>query len=345
MEAKRIQTFLIVLYVCGVASLALAQEIPLDIPHRGADPNNGLIEGRVLLPSGQSASANIKIVLSDLQNPLTTFYTNKHAEFRLPNLSEGVYYVKASGDEKLYEPVTATVRLARSQNYQLTLTLRLKATVSRKPDSQVVSASEFKQAIPPAARKKYEQGVKAVEKGNVYQAVEQFQQALVLYPDYIAAHNDLGAQYLKLKQVGPALTQFQLALEQNPKYFNARFNLALVRVEQKNYAEAVSQLRLALALDSSQPAAHLWLGIALLDLGDPPGAERALSKALIMGGQAFAAAHFYLAKLYLKRGETTEAVHALKAYLAELPGGEYAEEAKLLVKKLETGQPPQAKSP
>lgn len=335
MEAKRTQIFRAFLYACVLAASARAQDIPLDIPRRGADPTNALIEGRVLLPSGQAATANVKIVLSDLQNPLTTFYTNKHAEFRLPNLSEGVYYVQAIGDEKLYEPVVATVRLARSQIYQLTLTLRLKDTVSRKTPTNLVSAAEVNQAVPPAARKKYEQGVKAVAKGNVRQAIEQFQQALVLFPDYVAAHNDLGAQYLKLKQFEQALTQFQQALERNPKYFNARFNVALVRMEQKNYVEAVTQLQQAIALDSSQPAAQLWLGIALLDLGNLPGAERALSKALIMGGQAFSAAHFYLAKLYLKRGDTAEAVRSFKAYLAETPVGDDAQEAKLLLKKLE----------
>lgn len=345
MEAKRTQLFLIMLYVCGFAASMPAQEIPLDIPRRGADPNNALIEGRVILPSGQAASANIKIVLSDLKRPLTTFYTNKHAEFRLPNLSEGLYYVQAIGDETLYEPVTATIRLARSQNYQLTLTLRLKETVTRQADSRLVSAADAAQTVPAAARKKYEQGVKAVGKGKVYQAIELFQQALLLYADYVAAHNDLGAQYLKLKQIDQALNQFTLALEQNPKYFNARFNLALVRMEQKNYVEAVTQLRQALALDSSQPAAHLWLGIALLDLGDLAGAERALSKAMIMGGQGFAAAHFYLAKLYLKRGDAVAALPALKAYLTEVPDGEHAAEAKALIKQLETGKLPQSKSP
>ena len=345
MEAKRTQLFLIVLYVCGFAASIQAQEIPLDIPRRGADPNNALIEGRIILPSGQAASANIKIVLSDLERPLTTFYTNKHAEFRLPNLSEGLYYVQALGDETLYEPVTATVRLARSQNYQLTLTLRLKETVTRQPDSRLVSAADAAQTIPAAARKKYEQGTKAVSKGRVYQAIELFQQALSLFPAYVAAHNDLGAQFLKLKQFEQALMQFQLALEQNPKYFNARFNVALVRMEQKNYVEAVTQLRQALALDSSQPAAHLWLGIALLDLGDLAGAERALSKALIIGGEGFAAAHFYLAKLYLKRSDAAAALPALKAYLSEAPDGEHATEAKDLVKQLETGKPSKPKAP
>lgn len=343
MKAKSAHPFLVLLLLSAFGAHAFAQEIPLDIPRRSNDPNNALIEGRVLLPSGQTASSNIKIVLSDLKSPLTTFYTNKHAEFRLPNLSEGVYYVQAIGDEKLYEPVTATVRLGRSQNYQLTLTLHPKETVRTTPKGQIVSAAEMNQDIPPAARKKYEQGVKAVGKGNVYQAIELFQQALTLFPDYIAAHNDLGAQHLKLKQFDQALTHFEQALTKNPKYFNARFNIALVRMEQKNYVEALAQLQQALALDSSQPAVYLWLGIASLDLGDLPGAERALSKALIMGGQPFASAHFYLSKVYLKRRETIEAVQALKAYLNDAPHGEYAAEAKLLIKQLEMDTAPRRK--
>src|SRR5262249_51399786 len=63
---------------------------------------------------------------------LSTLYTNKHAEFRFPNLSEGEYYVQALADEKTYEPVTQRVRLARGQIYELAITLRKKEEVARR---------------------------------------------------------------------------------------------------------------------------------------------------------------------------------------------------------------------
>ena len=49
------------------------------------------------------------------------------------------------------------------------------------------------------------------------------------------------------------------------------------------------------------------------------------------------AAHYHLARIYLKREDTAEAARALRAYLDESPRGEYAKEAKELLKKIEPG--------
>ena len=39
-------------------------------------------------------------------------------------------------------------------------------------------------------------------------AATHFQQALSIYPEYLAARNDLGAQFLKLKQIDEAEEEF-----------------------------------------------------------------------------------------------------------------------------------------
>lgn len=82
MGTKIIKITLAAVCSCGVAAVAFPQDIPLDVPRRGGDPINALIEGRILLPSGQSANFNVKVTLSELNRPLATLYTNKHAEFR-----------------------------------------------------------------------------------------------------------------------------------------------------------------------------------------------------------------------------------------------------------------------
>jgi tetratricopeptide (TPR) repeat protein len=270
-----------------------------------------------------------------VHRPLVTLYTNKHAEFRFPNLREGEYYVQVVADEKIYEPVTQRVWLDRGKTYQLTITLRKKEEIAKpKAGAQVISATELDQAAPPAAQKEYNQGVRWAGKGDARQAIERFQRAIAIYPDYLDASNDLGAQYLKLKRFEAAAEQFRIVLEKNPGYFNSRFNLGLVLVEQKDYAAAIAQLNQAVAIDGALPAPRLWLGVALLQSGDLPGAERELSRALITGGANFIAAHYYLAHIYMRRGDSAEASRALKAYLEGSPKGEYADEARLLLKKL-----------
>ena len=97
---------------------------------------------------------------------------------------------------------------------------------------------------------------------------------------------------------------------------------------------AISQWNQAIVIDSARPVARLWLGVALLESGDLPSAERELTKALVMGGTECIAAQYHLARIYLSRGDIAEASRAVRAYLDEAPKGEYANDANALEKKL-----------
>ena len=331
----RIQRASIALIFCSaLAASAFAQDTLVDNRFKTADTNNAVIEGRVTLPSGFNANRNVKIILRNSLSHLSTLYTNKQGEFHIDNLGEGVYYVEAEVDDDRLEPVIEKVALGRGIVKELTIELREKKTPLGINPARVVSVAELRQAVPIAARKEYEQGLKLVSKGDITQAAEHFQQAISLYPEYLAARNDLGAQYLKLKRLDEAEKLFQAVLEEDPKNFNAKFNLGLVRVERKSYLEAISELRQAIVIDSTRPVARLWLGFALLESGDPASAETELTKALVMGGSECVAAHYHLARIYRARGDNTEALRAVRAYLDEAPKGEYVKEAKQLEDQL-----------
>jgi tetratricopeptide (TPR) repeat protein len=303
--------------------------------HNSADTNNAVIEGRVTLPSGFSADRNVKITLKNSQSVLNTLYSNKHGEFQFINLSEGVYYVQAEVDDVNFEPVVEKVSLGRGIVWELTLQLREKKSRQvMSTGARVISAAEARQPVPAVAKKEYNLALTFVAKGDFLQAAAHFRQALSIYPDYLAARNDLGAQYLKLKRLDEAEEHFRIVLERDQKNFNAKFNLGLVRIERRDYAGAISQLNQAMAIDGGRPVAHLWLGYTLMEMGDLPNAERELTKALVMGGSDCVAAHYHLAQIYLKRGDTPEALRAIKAYLQESPRGEYAKEAREFTRKL-----------
>ena len=307
-------------------------QIETDSKYRTADTNNAVIEGRVSLPSGFEAERYVKITVRNSQVVLFTRFTGKHGEFRFDNLSEGVYYVRAETDD--FEAAEQQIALGRGIVAELNLQLREKKLHYSYNTSRVVSVAELRQAVPNAARKEYEQGLKAVNKGDVATAATYFEKALSIYPEYLAARNDLGAQFLKLKRIDEAEKNFQMVLANDPKNFNAKFNLGLVRVERKDYAEAIAQLNQAIVLDSSRPVARLWLGVALLESGDLVSAEKELMKSLVMGGAECTAAHYHLARIYVSRGDSAEAFRSVRAYLDEAPKGEYVNDAKELEKKL-----------
>ncbi|MFL6332563.1 MAG: tetratricopeptide repeat protein [Pyrinomonadaceae bacterium] len=323
-------------FCCALAAGVRAQDHEAE-EHVSADPNTAVIQGRVTLPSGFAAKRYVRITLSNTHSVLSTLYTNSSGEFQLRNLAEGVYYVQAEVQDGSFDPVGRRVELGRGLTVQLTLELRENTSPAAtvRAGARVVSAAELQQSVPPAAKKQYELGLKSVGKGNFQQAAGHFEEALSLYPEYLAARNDLGAQYLKLKRIDEAEKQFQTVLARDPKNFNGVFNLGLVQVERHDYAGAISQLNQAIALDASRSVARLWLGFAMLEMGDVPGAEKELLKALVMGGPECAAANYHLARINLGRGDSAEAARYLGVYLEEAPKGEYAEEARQLQQKVQ----------
>jgi tetratricopeptide (TPR) repeat protein len=319
-----------------IAAIASAQDqVNVDSKYRTADPNNAVIEGRVALPSGFPAERHIRITLKTSVMTISNRYTNNHGEFRFDNLSEGVYFLEAEVEGENFEVVARKIALGRGIVGEVTLQLREKNFPVSFNISRVVSVAELKQSVPAPARKEYELGLRFVAKGNIVEAASHFQAAVSLYPEYLAARNDLGAQFLKLKRIDEAEKLFQMVIERDPKNFNAKFNLGLVRIERKDYLDAINQLNQAIVIDSTRPVARLWLGVAMLESGDLSTAERELTKALVMGGHECISAHYHLARIYSSRGDTAEALRALRAYVDEAPKGEYVSEARELEKKLQ----------
>ncbi len=319
----------------GLVLSASVQAQDVEPRYKTADTNNAVIRGRVTLPSGFAAEGYARITLRNQQSVLSTLYTNNSGEFQIRNLSEGIYFVQAELSRDDFEPVVKKVELGRGLMVDLTLELREKKSHALTRRTKVVSAAELRQVVPSGAKKQYELGLKFVSKGNFQQAATHFQEAVSIYPEYLAARNDLGAQYLKLKRLDEAQKQFESVLRDDPKNFNAKFNMGLVQIEQLHYGEAISLLNEAVAIDSTRPVARLWIGIAKLEMGNLDTAEADLTRALIMGGAECVAAHYHLARIFINRGDVTEAARSVQTYIQLAPRGEYVKEAKELARQIE----------
>lgn len=311
---------------------AYAQDV--EPRYKVADTNNAVIRGRVTLPSGFGMEGYARITLRNQQSILSTLYTNSSGEFQIRNLSEGIYYVEAEIRNGNFETAVRRVELGRGLTADVNLELREKRNPSATRSVKVVSAAELKQAVPAAAKKEYDRGLKFVNKGDFQEAANHFQEALSIYPDYLAARNDLGAQYLKLKRIDEAEKHFQIVLSNDPKNFNATFNMGLVQVERRHYTEAITLLNQAVAIDSTRPVVRLWIGIAKLELGDLEIAEAELTRALITGGAECVAAHYHLARIFLNHGDLTAAERSVNAYIQLAPRGEFIDEAKELAQRI-----------
>jgi len=148
------------------------------------------------------------------------------------------------------------------------------------------------------------------------------------------ALNDLGVQYLNLGRFPEAQERFEIAIELNAKAFNPNLNLGIVLIKQRKFGDAMERLRQALSIDSSSAAVHLYVGIASVETDDLQAAEHELSIALSLGGAALSVAHFFVARVHLKKGQAQSATRELTLYLEAQPNGEYSAPARKLLEQL-----------
>ncbi|MFL6213532.1 MAG: tetratricopeptide repeat protein [Blastocatellia bacterium] len=319
----------------ALAAAAAAQDLPSNTRLPGRDANNASISGRVMLPSGMTSAAHLKIVLNTPQAPLTTLYSDKNGEFHFDDLPSGTYTLLVTADEAQYEPLSQLIRLKPGEPMYIVLSLKSKlGTPAVATRERVVSVAEDERMVPASARHALEQADKLIDKGDVDAAIVQLNKALALYPDYIRARNRLGVQYLKRRRLPEAAEQFKVILDKNPKYFDARLNFGIVLYEQRHLTEAADELSRAVSLDSSSAAAHLFWGIVTLELNDLIVAERELVKALLLGGERYSNAHYYFAHVYLKTGRREEAAREFTLFLKTAPPGEMAAQARALLQQL-----------
>jgi len=110
-------------------------------------------------------------------------------------------------------------------------------------------------------------GHACLQKGQVDEAIQQYQNALKINPNYVEAYNNLGNALLQKRQVDQAIQQFQNALEINPNYVEASNNLGNALLQKGQVEEALQQFHKALKISPNVAETYDNLGAALLQKG------------------------------------------------------------------------------
>ncbi len=125
-------------------------------------------------------------------------------------------------------------------------------------------------------------------------ARESLRRAAALLPDDPPALAALGQACYRAGLFEEAAVAYGRVVDDAPAEVSARVNLGLARLKGQHHAEAVKQFSIALDLDPEHRKAMGYLGLALLESGDPrsarPWLERAGSTALVARCEAMLAA-------------------------------------------------------
>jgi Flp pilus assembly protein TadD len=261
-------------------------------------------------------------------------YADNQGQFEFPGLAPGNYQLEIEGDRQRFEVSTEPVRVFKGAPSIVTLTLKEKVS-SVKTSSAAKTASVTELAnIPSAAKREFERASKLTSEGKAEEAIVHLRKAIMLYPEFVMARNDLGAQLLGLGKLDDAADELRKAIALDQKAFNPNLNLGIVLVQQHHFAEATEVLNQALSLQASSPEARLYSGIALMALGSLEAAEKDLRTAYSLGGTPYALALFYLGQLYMNRGDRESARQAFSEYLRDLPNADNADQVRKMIAML-----------
>ena len=165
-------------------------------------------------------------------------------------------------------------------------------------------------------------------KGSLDKTEYHLKEAIKLKPDYSDAYNYLGFVYFGQGKVNEAIKCYQKALD-NELYLNAQdahMNLGVAYLSLKDYRKAILHLDEAIRLVPNFAAAYNSLGKAYEGLRQYNKARFNYEKAVEFNPQ-YADAYLNLGKLLYRSGERKKAIESFDKVIRLEPGTDRAQEA------------------
>lgn len=146
------------------------------------------------------------------------------------------------------------------------------------------------------------------------EAAAQFDAALRLQPDYVAAHLNLGLALLALHRPADAIAHFDTALHLNPALTEAAYNGAIACAAAGRPADALTRYETTLRLDPAHARAHFNLANTLVSLDRLAEAIPHYCESVRLA-PGRADAHFNYANALLQSGLPAQAIAEYEAVL------------------------------
>ena len=136
-------------------------------------------------------------------------------------------------------------------------------------------------------------------------------ETVALHPEYSDIHNSLGAFYLKTGQYEKAIESFQDARKIKPDYIKARLNLFNVLKEQADFESAMAEGLALVSEGLPYPDLMCALGEVYMSMGKHEDALKIVAMVPEKNPQ-FAPAYFLMSQIYIKLGDSAKASEILK---------------------------------
>ncbi len=175
-------------------------------------------------------------------------------EFAFDGVPAGRYELRVSawrGGILAERPVSASTEGAPIE-------IHLETPATTEP--RKVTLSQLQHHVPARAERELAREVHTFEAGDIQGSIAHLRKALEIDPDYMEAHNNLGARYMALNRFEDAAAEFRRAIKLDPAADKAFANLAGALLLLGRDTEAEAAARRAVALDATGFQGHYALG-------------------------------------------------------------------------------------
>jgi tetratricopeptide (TPR) repeat protein len=166
-------------------------------------------------------------------------------------------------------------------------------------------------------------GYDLAHQGRPAEAIEHYQKALEINPDFAEAHNNLGTALLNQGRLEEASEHYHQALDKDPAFAEAHNNLGILLTKQGGTAEAIEEYRKAIELNPNCAEFYNNLGNLLAAQRWADEAIGQFQKALEVEPDN-AKVRYNLANILSAQGRWDEAIEHYQQALKQMPDSTHA---------------------
>jgi tetratricopeptide (TPR) repeat protein len=298
------------------------------------------VSGNVYLQDTAHPAQNVIVQLQGIEGAdHADAATNDSGAFIVYNLKPAVYTL--SINVQGYQPTTVSVDMTQTSVRSLQIILPALATADSKDKPDTVSAHEL--AISKKAKELFDSGkLKLYEQNDPAGAIEDFQKALTLEPNYFEAEYQVAMSYMAQGKRDEAAANFQKSIDMSGDKFGPGYvGLGTIAIDRKDYAQGEKSLRRGVELSPDFWLAHYQLGRALFDQGHDDDAAKSAEQARSLAPNE-PLVYRLLTNIHLKQKDYRAAEADIDAYLKLDPdsaAGRRAKELRELVAQKAESQP------
>lgn len=275
---------------------------------------------RVSYPNDHPADKGIEVTLVAAQGGIVQqSFTDDMGAVTFHGVPPGQYRIRLAGiDVETTEAGNFELTKFESSHYEY-VHVTPKADKSQAAGAAgMVSAAELN--IPEKAKKEFDRGLESMQKSDDKKALEHFEKATSIYPQYSQAYNNIGVIEVKAGQTAEARQAFETAVSLNPKSASSYLNLARMSMTEQKYPEADQFISKALTAEPNRVDAVALAAQTKLMLGDSDAAYAYARKVHSMGDHKnYAVVHLICARVLQQRNEPAQALTEYKQFLEESP--------------------------